>query len=33
MIIDAVPRYRQIVAEVWRPLLALFVWDVIVTVT
>ncbi|RZM10008.1 MAG: hypothetical protein EOP67_69060, partial [Sphingomonas sp.] len=33
MIIDAVPRYRQIVAEVWRPLLVLFVWDVIVTVT
>lgn len=33
MIIDAVPRYRQIAAEVWRPLLVLFVWDVIVTVT
>lgn len=31
MIVDAVPRYRQIVEEVWRPLLALFVWDVIVT--
>ena len=32
MIVDAVPRYRQIAAEVWRPLLALFVWDVAVTV-
>jgi putative membrane protein len=33
MIVDAIPRYRYIVAEVWRPLSALFVWDVIVTVT
>ncbi len=33
MIVDAVPRYRRIAAEVWRPLTALFVWDVVVTVT
>ncbi|HEX8485796.1 bestrophin family protein [Sphingomonas sp.] len=33
MIVAAVPRYRTIVAEVWRPLAALFIWDVIVTVT
>ena len=33
MIIDATPRLRQIVSEVWKPLLLLFVWDVIVTVT
>ena len=33
MIVDATPRLRQIVSEVWRPLLGLFVWDVIVTVT
>ena len=32
MIVDAVPRYRRIAAEVWRPLTALFVWDVAVTV-
>ncbi|KTW09678.1 bestrophin family protein [Sphingomonas sanguinis] len=32
MIVDAVPRTRIIIAEVWRPLLALFIWDVIVTV-
>lgn len=32
MIVDAVPSMRQIAAEVWRPLLALFVWDVVVTV-
>ncbi|WP_267396350.1 MULTISPECIES: bestrophin family ion channel [unclassified Sphingomonas] len=33
MIVDATPRLRQIVSEVWRPLAILFVWDVIVTVT
>ncbi|SFP87486.1 bestrophin family protein [Sphingomonas rubra] len=33
MIVDATPRLRQIVTEVWRPLLGLFVWDVVVTVT
>jgi len=32
MIVDAVPRIRHIVAEVWRPLTVLFVWDVAVTV-
>ena len=32
MIVDAVPRVRHIVANVWRPLTALFVWDVAVTV-
>ncbi|SUJ34214.1 Uncharacterised protein [Sphingomonas paucimobilis] len=32
MIVDAVPRTRIIIAEVWRPLLALFIWDVIVTI-
>ncbi|MDQ1157493.1 putative membrane protein [Sphingomonas sp. SORGH_AS 950] len=32
MIVDAVPRTRIIISEVWRPLLALFIWDVIVTV-
>ena len=32
LIVDAVPRTRIIIAEVWRPLLALFIWDVIVTV-
>lgn len=31
MIVDAVPRVRQIVGEVWRPLIMLFVWDVAVT--
>ncbi len=31
MIITAVPRYSRIVADVWRPLAALFVWDVAVT--
>ena len=31
MIVAAAPRLRQIVAEVWKPLVALFVWDVIVT--
>ncbi len=33
MIVDATPRLRQIVREVWKPLAVLFVWDVIVTVT
>ncbi|WP_203309264.1 MULTISPECIES: bestrophin family protein [Sphingomonas] len=33
MIVDATPRLRQIVAEVWRPLTILFFWDVAVTVT
>jgi putative membrane protein len=32
MIVDAVPRISQIVREVWKPLLALAVWDVAVTV-
>ncbi|MEW5683295.1 MAG: bestrophin family ion channel [Pseudomonadota bacterium] len=32
MIVGAVPRLRQIVREVWRPLTILFVWDVAVTV-
>ena len=32
MIVTATPRYTRIVSEVWRPLLALFVWDCIVTV-
>jgi putative membrane protein len=33
LIVTATPRLSQIVSEVWRPLLGLFVWDVIVTVT
>ncbi|KQM65495.1 hypothetical protein ASE75_04315 [Sphingomonas sp. Leaf17] len=33
MIVDATPRLSRIVTEVWKPLLILFVWDVIVTVT
>ncbi|MEN2786004.1 bestrophin family protein [Sphingomonas qilianensis] len=33
MIIDSVPRVRHIITEVWRPLIGLFVWDVIVTIT
>lgn len=33
MIVDATPRLGRIVAEVWRPLAALFVWDVAVTIT
>ncbi|URW75236.1 hypothetical protein M9980_11890 [Sphingomonas donggukensis] len=32
MIITATPRYTRIIAEVWKPLTALFVWDVAVTV-
>ena len=31
MIVESAPRLRQIVAEVWRPLALLFVWDVAVT--
>lgn len=31
MIVDAVPRIGQIVREVWKPLLALAVWDIAVT--
>ncbi|SFR83206.1 bestrophin family protein [Sphingomonas jatrophae] len=31
MIVDSVPRATQIVREVWRPLVALFIWDCIVT--
>jgi putative membrane protein len=33
MILGVVPRFKRILAEVWKPLLALFVWDVIVTIT
>lgn len=33
MIVTATPRYTRILAQVWRPLLGLFVWDVAVTVT
>ena len=32
MIITATPRFRRLLAEVWRPLAILFIWDVIVTV-
>ncbi|HET9510911.1 MAG TPA: bestrophin family ion channel [Sphingomonas sp.] len=31
MIITATPRYSRILAEVWKPLLVLFFWDVAVT--
>ncbi|MFS0772327.1 bestrophin family protein [Sphingomonas sp. 1P08PE] len=33
MIVDAAPRMSQIVREVWKPLLILAVWDVIVTIS
>lgn len=33
MIVASTPRLTRIVSEVWKPLLVLFVWDVIVTVT
>ncbi|MGA1798229.1 bestrophin family ion channel [Sphingomonas sp. 4RDLI-65] len=33
MIVTATPRMSQILSEVWRPLLGLFVWDVVVTIT
>ena len=32
MIVDAAPRLTTVIREVWRPLAALFVWDVAVTV-
>lgn len=32
MIVNATPSLKQVVREVWRPLLVLFVWDVVVTV-
>lgn len=32
MIVDATPRLSRLVAEVWKPLAVLFVWDVVVTV-
>lgn len=32
MIVTATPRYLRIIRDVWRPLTALFVWDVVVTV-
>ncbi len=32
MIVSDAPRLPRIVAEVWKPALALFVWDVIVTI-
>ncbi|MEJ5978734.1 bestrophin family ion channel [Novosphingobium sp. PS1R-30] len=32
MIVKATPSLKQIVREVWRPLMILFVWDVLVTV-
>jgi len=31
MIVDATPRLKHMAGEVWRPLLVLFLWDVIVT--
>ncbi|MCP3735005.1 hypothetical protein M9979_09000 [Sphingomonas sp. RP10(2022)] len=33
MIVASTPRLTRIVSEVWKPLLILFIWDVIVTVT
>ncbi len=33
MIVAPTPRLNRIVSEVWKPLLLLFVWDVVVTVT
>lgn len=33
MIVSASPRFTRIISEVWKPLLLLFIWDVIVTVT
>ena len=33
MIVSPTPRFSHIVAEVWKPLALLFVWDVVVTVT
>lgn len=31
MIVNAVPNMRQLVAEVWKPLALLFIWDCVVT--
>jgi len=33
MIVATTPRFTRIVAEVWKPLVILFIWDVIVTVS
>ncbi|MET0250292.1 MAG: bestrophin family ion channel, partial [Sphingobium sp.] len=33
MIVTAAPNIRTIIKEVWKPLAALFIWDVVVTVT
>lgn len=33
MIVSASPRFTRIISEVWKPLILLFIWDVIVTVT
>ena len=33
MIVTATPRFGQIISEVWKPLVLLFIWDVIVTIT
>ncbi|OWK30444.1 bestrophin family protein [Sphingomonas dokdonensis] len=33
MIVGAAPRLSHIVSQVWKPLAALFVWDVVVTLT
>ncbi len=32
MIVTATPRYTRLIAEVWKPLIVLFIWDVIVTI-
>ena len=32
MIIPTVPRFRQVFADIWRPLTIMFIWDVLVTV-
>jgi putative membrane protein len=33
MIVATTPRFTRVVAEVWKPLVILFIWDVIVTVS
>lgn len=33
MIVTSAPRLKQVVAEIWKPLALLFIWDVIVTIT
>lgn len=33
MIVDPVPSLNRVVSEVWKPLLGLFVWDCVVTLT